>query len=43
LLGIGSGINCVMIALHWQKSLVLGNEHSGAGLTKRPTVAAEAT
>ncbi|MDA7950097.1 MAG: 3-oxoacyl-ACP synthase III [Pirellulaceae bacterium] len=28
LLGIGSGINCVMAALHWQKSLISGGSFS---------------
>jgi acyl-CoA:acyl-CoA alkyltransferase len=29
LLGIGSGINCLMLAMNWQRSLVAGNGHCG--------------
>jgi 3-oxoacyl-[acyl-carrier-protein] synthase-3 len=28
LLGIGSGINCVMLGVEWQKTLVQGGEYS---------------
>lgn len=35
LLGIGSGINCVMLAVRWQKSLVLGDQPSATELLGR--------
>ncbi len=36
LLGIGSGINCLMLGIHWQRSLVDG------GTEQRPTAGSEA-
>ena len=39
LLGIGSGINCVMIAAQWRKSLVLGNDPTSAASTQPQSVA----
>ena len=39
LLGIGSGINCVMLAVQWRKALVLGNERRPCATSETKTVA----
>jgi 3-oxoacyl-[acyl-carrier-protein] synthase-3 len=40
MLGIGSGVNCLMMGVHWQKRLVLGNlDKAGADKSRRAAAA----